>query len=40
MSAGRAAARDLRATVVKLTLFTTVMALVLIGLVVVFSEYR
>lgn len=40
MSAARAAARDLRATVVKLTLFTTVMALVLIGLVVVFSEYR
>lgn len=40
MSAARAATRDLRATVVKLTLFTTVMALVLIGLVVVFSEYR
>lgn len=40
MSAGRAAAREGRATAVKLGIFTTVMVLVLAGLVVVFSEYR
>ena len=40
MSAGRATARAARATVVKLGLFTTVMVLVLAGLVVVFSEFR
>lgn len=40
MSASRSSARAARMTVVKLTAFATVMILVLIGLVVVFSEYR
>ena len=40
MSAGRSSARELRATLVKLGVFTTVMVLVLVGLVLVFSEYR
>lgn len=40
MSAGRATARTSRATVFKLGVFTTVMALILAALVVVFSEYR
>lgn len=40
MSAARAAARELRATTVKLGIFATVMILVLVGLVMVFSEYR
>ncbi|MFB9260695.1 MCE family protein [Dietzia aerolata] len=40
MSTGRAGAREMRATTVKLGIFTAVMALVLAGLVVVFSEYR
>ena len=40
MSAGRAAAHEVRATLVKLGIFTTVMVLVLVGLVLVFSEYR
>ena len=40
MSAARAAARELRATTVKLGIFATVMILVLVGLVLVFSEYR
>ncbi|MBM7229723.1 MULTISPECIES: MCE family protein [Dietzia] len=40
MSAARAAARELKATTVKLGIFATVMILVLVGLIVVFSEYR
>lgn len=40
MSAGRAAAREGKATVVKLAVFTTVMVLILAALVVVFSEFR
>ena len=40
MSAGRAGSREIKATTVKLGIFTTVMVLVLAGLVVVFSEYR
>ena len=40
MTAGRAAAHHARMTVVKLSVFTTVMVLVLAGLVVVFSEFR
>ncbi|EFV90272.1 MAG: MCE family protein [Dietzia sp.] len=40
MSAARASTRGSRATLVKLAIFTTVMALVLAALVVVFSEYR
>lgn len=40
MSAERARAREGRATAIKLGIFTAVMALVLAGLVVVFSEYR
>lgn len=40
MSAGRAGARAGRATAIKLGIFTAVMALVLTGLVVVFSEFR
>ena len=40
MTAGRAAAREARATLVKLVVFATVMILVLVGLIVVFSEYR
>lgn len=40
MSAGRAGARQSRATLIKLSVFTAVMALILTGLVVVFSEFR
>lgn len=40
MSARRATARGPRMTVIKLSVFTAVMALVLAGLVVVFSEFR
>ncbi|GAA1051684.1 MCE family protein [Dietzia natronolimnaea] len=40
MTAGRSAARTARATLIKLSVFTTVMVLVLAGLIMVFSEYR
>lgn len=40
MTAGRSAARNARLTLIKLAIFTTVMVLVLAGLVMVFSEYR
>lgn len=40
MSARRASARGSRSTLIKLSVFTAVMALVLAGLIVVFSEYR
>lgn len=40
MTAGRVAARRARATLIKLSIFATVMLLVLAGLIVVFSEYR
>lgn len=40
MSAARSSASQARATLIKLSVFTAVMAFVLAGLVVVFSEYR
>jgi phospholipid/cholesterol/gamma-HCH transport system substrate-binding protein len=40
VTAGRTAARQARATLIKLVVFTTVMVLVLAALVMVFSEYR
>ncbi|EYT65075.1 mammalian cell entry protein [Dietzia sp. UCD-THP] len=40
MTAGRSSARSARATLIKLSIFTTVMVLILAGLVMVFSEYR
>lgn len=40
MTTGRSAARNARGNLIKLSIFTTMMVVVLAGLIVVFSEYR